>query len=30
MSANTETLRPFAGSVQGNVKNPLEKGSDTQ
>ncbi|MHB8101720.1 MAG: hypothetical protein ACYDEF_06000 [Methanosarcina sp.] len=29
MSANTETLRSFAGSVQGNVKNPLEKGSDT-
>lgn len=29
MSSNIETIQYFAGSVQGYVKNPLEKGGDT-
>jgi hypothetical protein len=29
MSANTESLKPFIGSAQGFVMNPLKKGGDT-
>ncbi|MCO5383266.1 MAG: hypothetical protein NHB15_15280 [Methanosarcina barkeri] len=29
MSANTETLKPFVGSAQGLVRNPLNTGGDT-